>query len=88
MTDVLDVISQEAQLLKASREELRAQLLRANRIATKRWAGRRAQWRSLVADFTNLVDRSVEPVFDAALAVAEFAHDMRASYRRLFRRQH
>ena len=87
MNDVLDVISQEAEWLKASRAELRAQLLRANRIATKRWAGRRSQWRSLVADFSNLVDRSVEPMFDAALAVADFAHDVRTSYRRLFSRR-
>lgn len=87
MTDVLEVISQEAQWLKVSRDELLGQLRRANRVANRRWSSRRGQWRSLVNDLTTLIDRSAEPIFDAALAVAEFAHDLRASYRRVLRRR-
>jgi hypothetical protein len=87
MTNVLEVISQEAQWLKQSRDELLAQLRRANRVANRRWGGQRRQWRSLVAELSTLVDRSVGPMFDAALAVTEFAQDMRASYRRILRRR-
>jgi hypothetical protein len=35
---------------------------------------------------TTLIDRSIEPMFDAALAVADFAHDLRASCRRILNR--
>jgi hypothetical protein len=44
------------------------------------------QWRSIVSDLSNLVDRSSEPVFDAAVAVAEFAYDLRVSVRRVLAR--
>jgi len=95
MADVLEVISQEAQWLKVSRDELLAQLRRANRVANRRWGGRRGQWRSLVTDLgavvdrfaDRLVDRSVDPLFDAALAITEFAHDVRASCRRVLSRR-
>lgn len=86
MTDVLDVLAQEAQWLKLSQKELLTQLRRANRVAQTRIQGSRLQWRSLVLDLSTLVDRSVEPMFDAALAVAEFAHDFRVSCRRVWSR--
>ena len=86
MTDVLEVISQEAQWLKVSRDELLSQLRRANGVTNRRWGSRRGQWRSLVTDVTTLIDRSIEPMFDAALAVADFAHDLRASCRRILNR--
>lgn len=87
MTDVLEVISQEAQWLKQSRDELLAQLRRANRVANRRWGGQRRQWKSLVAELSTLIDRSMGPMFDAALAVTEYAQELRASYRRVLKRR-
>jgi hypothetical protein len=86
MRDVIDVIGQEAQWLDLSRRELVTQLRRARRVAHTRFQGSRLQWRSLVSDLSTMVDRSVEPMFDAALAVAEFAHDLRVSCRRVWSR--
>lgn len=87
MTDVLDVISREAQWLKVSRDELVAQLERARRVASRRRRYGRSQWQALVADMFALVDRSIEPMFDAVLAVSEFAQDLRTSCKRVLRRR-
>ena len=86
MTDVLNAISREAQWLKVSREELLDQLREANRVASRRWRRHRPEWRSLITDIGNLVDRSIEPVFDAALAVTSFAHDVSHACRRILGR--
>jgi hypothetical protein len=69
MSDVLDVIGQEAQWLKLSRKELLTQLRRANRVAQTRLQGSRLQWRSWVSDLSTLVDRSVAAVARTARRV-------------------
>lgn len=85
MTDVFDLLAQEARWLKVSRDELVSRIDNARRTTAWRLRDGQLQLKHAMADITHIVDRSIEPMFDAALAIAEVTFDLRARFRRIMR---
>lgn len=86
MTDVFELISDQAQSLKFARNDLLDRLDRARRDVQRIWRGDQRKWQRLTRDASRLTDRATEPMLDAAVAVASFVDDVRTQMRRLVRR--